>query len=116
MFKVIRQYIGPLEPRSRVVLEFPYENLNVIHMQASCGCTDPRTDPVRQVVTVTFEAPGIPPHLVQEKKNTVTTNKTITVKYVDKDDPYEKDGKTTKVKLETLIFTATIVDTKLNFN
>lgn len=113
MFKVIRQYIGPLQPKQRVVLEFPYENLNVLHLQASCGCTEPRTDTAKQLVTVTFEALPIPPHLVLEGKNTYTTNKTVTVKYVDKEDPLEADGKTTKVKIETLIFTATIVDDKL---
>lgn len=109
MFKYPHIHVGPLKPGEKTKIVFPYENIHVTTMTASCGCSVPTNDPVNKNVTVEYEAALIPPHLKQEGKKELTTSKTIKITYVPVDNPLTADGKQNEFN-QLLVFTALIVE------
>lgn len=91
-------------PKSKTTITFPYQDIHITKMSTSCYCSNAKDHPERSCITVDFEAPEVPVHLVMSGSNSFVTEKKVTVEY------YITDPN--NIIKETLSFKATIVNKK----
>lgn len=109
MFNYSHTHVGPLKPKEKSKIVFPYDGIHITSMTASCGCSVPVNDIVNKVINVDFDAPTVPEHLKAQGKKEFTTSKTIKIEYVPADKPLTDDGKQ-NTHHQLLVFTALIVE------
>lgn len=79
MFTHTHLNVGPLLPKQKTTLEYPYNGINIISLSASCGCSNVRDVKEKSRVVVDFTANDIPPHLLD--KGGYTTEQHVIVNY-----------------------------------
>lgn len=95
--------VGPLLPKQVEVIDFPYVDMTIIELKASCDCSDVRDDKENQRIRVKFTAKDIPPQL--RDKASYSGERYIFVKYHLGDPSKEQEVKLTiKVTVLNPIF------------
>lgn len=97
--------VGPFIPKQKTTITFPYTgNITIVAMASSCGCSTPVNHPDKSQITVEFDVPDIPVHILAQGNTSFVTEKKVIVKY------YITDPN--NITEETLTFKATIVKRK----
>jgi len=74
---------GNRRPGSKITAEFPYTDITIQSMKASCDCTTPVDSYADHLIRITFDVPAIPVHLLAEGYATLPFVKQIIVAYVE---------------------------------
>ena len=102
MFTHTHLVVGPMLPKQKMTLEYPYYDIDIISWTTSCGCSDGIDDKLGGKFRVTYTANDIPPHLLD--KGGYTTEQYIIIKHRVENSTEEQTLK--------LTFKATIHDAK----
>jgi hypothetical protein len=102
MFTYTELLVGPLLPKQKMTIEFPYNGIVIKNLRASCGCSNVRDDKERQRVMVEYTAQDIPVHLYNV--GSYTSKKEIFVTYTVENSE--------QIQEITLSFKATVTDGK----
>lgn len=81
MFTYTHTLVGPLLPKQKIKVEFPYKDINIKEIFSTCGCSEPTDHPDQHKITVWFTAQEIPPQVKAQGKFTITLEKKLKVKY-----------------------------------
>jgi hypothetical protein len=87
MFDINTVDLGKVRVHSFSKIMFPYQGIEIVSMEASCGCSTPTNDTNNSRIVVGYTAKPVPMHLVQKDQHDYRTSKTITVKYKILNDP-----------------------------
>lgn len=81
MFTYTSTLVGPLLPKQKIKIEFPYTGINVTEVSSTCGCSEPTNHPESNKISVVFTAQEIPPQVKAQGKFSITLEKKLKVKY-----------------------------------
>lgn len=101
MFETVtKQHGTSIKPGETCTFEFPYKDITIVNLSASCGCTDVANRGGK--VYASYHANPIPPQLKKLKQDSYTAQKYVYVDY------YVTDPK--KVEKVTLTIIAIVED------
>ena len=81
MFELVTKDLGRVRVGTSRTLIFPYKDIKIISLTASCGCTDVVDDKEALKVRAIYTAKPVPKHLEQQGQKEYKVNKKIIVTY-----------------------------------